>query len=170
MSNLQATLRTIDAGFGQGNLGKAQTLTFESFDAFAREVIRRGTKYPPAPAGLEAEAFKEYKKHAPFFCHPVDGDTKDDAHRLPTRLIFADIDGCPKTAKPQIFDVCGGLSVLIYETASSTEATPRLRVIAEANRLILPEETPAVAQAFAKFFYSKIPALADWRSPEGERA
>lgn len=170
MSNLQATFHTIEAGFGQGNLGKANTTAFESFEAFAREVIRLGSCYPKEPAGLGEEAHTTYKRGAPFFCHPIDGDTKDDAHRLPTRLIFADVDGCPKTAKPQIFEVCGSLSALVYETASSTEATPRLRIVAEADRPILPEETPAVAQAFAEFFYSKVPALADWRSPEGKRA
>ena len=170
MSNLQATFHTIEAGSGQGNLGKANTTAFESFEAFAREVIRLGSCYPKEPAGLGEEAHTTYKRGAPFFCHPIDGDTKDDAHRLPTRLIFADVDGCPKTAKPQIFEVCGSLSALVYETASSTEATPRLRIVAEADRPILPEETPAVAQAFAEFFYSKVPALADWRSPEGKRA
>lgn len=172
MSNLQATFQGIEfsTGSGAADKGAVSNEYADTVDGVFKRILALGSAYSRPREGATAEELEKAKTQAPFFCRPMQGNRRKTVAAKPWPIIVLDIDGCPKTAKPQIFEVCGSLSALVYETASSTEATPRLRVVAEANHLILPEETPAVAQAFAEFFYSKIPALAAWRSPEGGRA
>ena len=172
MSNLQATFQGIEfsTGSGAADKGAVSNEYADTVDGVFKRILALGSAYSRPREGATAEELEKAKTQAPFFCRPMQGNRRKTVAAKPWPIIVLDIDGCPKTAKPQIFEVCGSLSALVYETASSTEATPRLRVVAEANHLILPEECKPVAQAFAEFFYSKIPALADWRSPEGKRA
>ena len=172
MSNLQATFQGIEFATGRGadDRGAVSNEYADTVDGIFRRILALGSAYSRPREGATAEELEKAKIQAPFFCRPMQGNRRKTAAAKPWPIIVLDIDGCPKTAKPQIFEVCGGLSALVYETASSTEATPHLRIVAESNHLILPEECKPVAQAFAEFFYSKIPALADWRSPEGKRA
>ena len=172
MSNSQATFHTIEFATGRGadDKGAVSNEYTDTVDGVFKRILALGSTYSRPREGATAEELKEAKTQAPFFCRPMQGNRRRTVAAKPWPLIVLDIDGCPKTAKPQIFEVCGSLSALVYETASSTGDTPRLRIVAESNRLILPEECQPVAQALAEFFYSKVPALADWRSPKGTRA
>lgn len=156
-------------GRGAVNRGRIRNETAPTFEAFCLRILALGRAYPPAPAAATASERQTHKERAPFFARAFYGDRRVRSNVKAARFLVADIDYCPKTAKPQIETTCGTLSALAYETARSTEQAPRLRIVVETTRDILPEETAAAANAFAEFLYDHAPDLPR-TAPNGEGA
>ena len=148
-------------GFGARDKGACTNETAPTFEAMYRRILELAKDYPAPAAGASADAVKAAKLAAPFFCRAMGGDgrrTKKNTEAA--RFIALDLDhGLTPKNKPQVVAACGLLSSFVYTTASSTEANPRLRIVIEAIREILPEETPAAVQALTAFLRENAP---DW--------
>ena len=148
----------------RGEDGRNATVTNEeasSFEAFYRRILGLAERFAPPSAGLTKAEINKRKGAAPNFCRPMKNSHREGRAAEAARFIALDIDeGLTPKAKPQVVEACGLLSAFVYETASSTEENPRLRIVAEATRDILPEEVGAATHALAAFLCDQCP---DWQ-------
>lgn len=148
---------------GTPDRGAVKNEEAASFEDFYSRVIELAAGYPAPAADATDEERKAIKgKAAPFFCRPMGGDgRRGNKNAEAARFIALDIDDdlTPK-AKPQVETACGLLSAFVYDTVSSTEEHPHLRIVVEATREILPHEVSAATQSLAFFLRDQCP---DWQ-------
>jgi hypothetical protein len=99
------------------------------------------------PELLDSEATDKLRLPA-FVLAPVDGVRSDETTGAHTALVI-DVDALPSTRKA-FLRACAAHTCVVYESPSSTDDAPRLRVIAALGRPIAPELVKAARRAFAR--------------------
>lgn len=150
------------AGKGAKQSTRIKQREAESFEAFSRVVcgeLAQKNREPLAEHSLHASENTALKNASMWFAAGYQNGRRTKALTLPRRFVVLDIDKCSKENRSRVFTFCERYKSFIYPSFSSTNEAPRLRVVFDASRPILPEEQQSVTDYIAGALTEHIRAI-----------